>query len=159
MVSHPIPVLLIQLGPLGPKLDPSISRFDRSHSLDRSSVALDRCLYAAPASAVPPPTPRRQPFPLRVASPQAPRRHLIARHEGHQAYQYRRDFPGRVERLGVEVGYRKAETGGRLKAAGGRVHADRGWSEGIGGWEEEGTPVLAVHVGCVWGSGEDVVPF
>lgn len=39
------------------------------------------------------------------------------------------------------------------------MHADRGWSKGVGGWEEEGAPVLAVHVGSVWGAGKDVVPF
>ena len=39
------------------------------------------------------------------------------------------------------------------------MHADRGWSKGIGGREEEGAPVLAVHVGSVWGTSENVVPF
>lgn len=111
MLSHPVPILLIQLGPLGPKLDPSVSRFDCSHPFDCSSVALDGRLHTPPTSAVPPPAPRRKPFPLRVTSAQTPRRHLVARHERHQAYQYRRDLPGRVERLWVEVGYRKAEAG------------------------------------------------
>lgn len=39
------------------------------------------------------------------------------------------------------------------------MHTDRRWSKGIGGWEEEGAPVLAVHVGSIWGTGKDVVPF
>ena len=39
------------------------------------------------------------------------------------------------------------------------MHTDRGWSERIGGREEERAPVLTVHVGGVWGTGEDVVPF
>ena len=38
------------------------------------------------------------------------------------------------------------------------MHADGGWSKGIGGWEEEGAPVLAIHVRSVWWTGEDVVP-
>lgn len=46
-----------------------------------------------------------------------------------------------------------------MEAARGGVHADRGWMERVGGWEEEGAPVLTVHVGCVWGTGQDVVPF
>ena len=39
------------------------------------------------------------------------------------------------------------------------MHADRGWVEGVGGREEKGAPVLPVHVRCVGGSGQDVVPF
>ena len=39
------------------------------------------------------------------------------------------------------------------------MHADRGWSKGIRGWEEKGAPVLAVHVGSIWRTGKDVVPF
>lgn len=39
------------------------------------------------------------------------------------------------------------------------MHADRGWSKRVGRWEEQSAPVLAVHVGSVWGTGEDVVPF
>ena len=59
----------------------------------------------------------------------------------------------------MEVGYREAEAGRGLEAARGRMHADRGWVEWVGGGEEKRAPVLAVHVGCVGGSGQDVVPF
>jgi hypothetical protein len=39
------------------------------------------------------------------------------------------------------------------------MHAD-GWrSERVFRWKYEGTPVLAVMIGCVRGAGEDVVPF
>lgn len=38
------------------------------------------------------------------------------------------------------------------------MHTDCGWCEGVVRWEHEGSPVLAVVVGSVWGSGEDVVP-
>ena len=38
------------------------------------------------------------------------------------------------------------------------MHADGGWSKGIGGGKEKGTPVLAIHIGSVWWTSEDVVP-
>lgn len=38
------------------------------------------------------------------------------------------------------------------------MHADCGWCEGVGGREDEGAPVLAVVVGGVRWTGEDVVP-
>lgn len=39
------------------------------------------------------------------------------------------------------------------------MHADGRRREGVVGWEGEGSPVLAVVVGCVGRAGEDVVPF
>jgi len=39
------------------------------------------------------------------------------------------------------------------------VHADGGGCEGVVGGEDEGSPVLAVVVGCIWGAGEDIMPF
>ena len=59
----------------------------------------------------------------------------------------------------MEVGNREAKAGRGLKAAGRGVHADRGGSKGIVGREEERAPVLAVRVGGVGRTGEDVVPF
>jgi len=38
------------------------------------------------------------------------------------------------------------------------VHADGGGCEGVVGGEDEGSPVLAVVVGCIWGAGEDIMP-
>ncbi len=38
------------------------------------------------------------------------------------------------------------------------MHSDGGGCEGVVGWEDQGAPVLAVMVGCIWGTGEDVVP-
>ena len=38
------------------------------------------------------------------------------------------------------------------------MHTDGWWSKGIGGWEKKGAPVLAIHIGSVWWTGEDVVP-
>lgn len=111
MLFHPFPVFLVQFGPLRPKLDTPVTRFHCSDPSDGRGVALDGCLHAPPTSAVPPPTPRSKPFPLRITSAQAPRRHLVARHERHQADQYSRDFPRGVEGFGVEVGNRKAEAG------------------------------------------------
>lgn len=58
----------------------------------------------------------------------------------------------------MEVGDGKAKTGRGREAAGGRVHADRGRGEGVVRWEDEGPPVLALVVGSVFGTGEDVVP-
>lgn len=39
------------------------------------------------------------------------------------------------------------------------MHADGGGCEGVVGGEDEGSPVLAVVVGCIWGAGEDIMPF
>ena len=59
----------------------------------------------------------------------------------------------------MEVGDGETEAGGGLEAAGGGVHADGGRGEGVSGREEERAPVLAVVVGSVGGTGQDVVPF
>jgi len=59
----------------------------------------------------------------------------------------------------VEIGDGEAEAGRRLETARRGVHSDRGRSEGIVGRENQGSPVLAIVIRCVWRSGEDVVPF
>ena len=59
----------------------------------------------------------------------------------------------------MEVGDAQTQFGRGLETAGWRVHADCRRGEGVVGWELEDAPVLAVGVGGVGGSGEDVVPF
>lgn len=61
--------------------------------------------------------------------------HLIARHKGEQANEDGRYLPGRVERLGVEIGYRKTESRRRLEPTRGRMHSDGRRSKRVVGRE------------------------
>ncbi len=38
------------------------------------------------------------------------------------------------------------------------MHSDCGGCERVVRWEDQGTPVLAVVVGCIWWAGEDIMP-
>lgn len=58
----------------------------------------------------------------------------------------------------MEVGDREAEAGRGLEAAGRGVHSDCWGCEGVVWGEDQGAPVLAVVVRCLWGAGEDVMP-
>ena len=58
----------------------------------------------------------------------------------------------------MEVGDGEAEAGGGLEAAGGSVHSDGGRCEGVVWGEDERAPVLTIVVGCVWWTGEDIMP-
>lgn len=58
----------------------------------------------------------------------------------------------------MEIGDGEAEAGVCLEATGGSEHPDGWWFEWVLRGEHEGTPVLAVVVGGVWGAGKEVVP-
>lgn len=58
----------------------------------------------------------------------------------------------------MEIADAEAEAGRGLESAGGGMHTDCRGSEGIVGWEHEGAPVLAVVVGCLFWTGDYVVP-
>ena len=162
MLFHPPPILLIQLRPLLLEFGAPIARLDHTRpALARSAAthALDFAGGRAAAGRIPPARASREAAALGLARAHAPRRHLLARHEAHQADQDRADLPRRVEALRVEVRDAEAEPCRRLEAAARRVHANRGRGEGVVWREHERAPVLAAFIGGFGRAGQDVVPF
>ena len=153
MLMHPFPILQIQFRPLGFEFHAPVSGFHGTDALGRGHHAFNitplgiRTRAAAATRGIPPSGPRGQILAFGFAGADAPRRHLLARHETEEADEDGADFPGRVEAFGVEIADAEAEAGGGLEAAGGGVHSDGGRGEGVVGGEEEGAPVLAVVVG------------
>lgn len=166
MLLHPSPILLIQLRPLGSKLDAPISGFHGTNPLRRRHDSFVRrtglgiLRLTAPASGrIPPSCPRGEVFTFGLARAHGARGHFLRGHETQETDQDGADFPGRIEALGVEITDGEAEAGGGLEAPAGGVHPDAGWGEGVVGREEERTPVLAAGVGGRGWAGDDVVPF
>ena len=151
MLRHPLPVLLVHLGPLRPKLGAAVTGLN---------VALLRGVLGVRAAAgrVPPARPRRQVLALRLGAGHGARRHLLRGHEREQSDEDGRDLPGRVEGPRMEVGDGEAQPCRRLEATGGRVHPDSGRRKGVIGREDQGSPVLAAMIRGILGTGDDVVP-
>lgn len=104
----PLPVLLVQFGPLSSELGTTVPGFDRADARSGSSGAGYRTSAGAAASRVPPPAPRSEHLAFVLRRPHAPGGHLLRGHEAHQTDQNRRDFPCWIEGFRVEVRYAEA---------------------------------------------------
>ncbi len=128
MLLHPLPVFGIHLRPFGAELGAAVAHLD---------VTLGGRILGEGAAArrVPPSRSGGKELLLCGAGRHGAGRHLVARHKGEQADEDGRHLPGRVERLGVEIGYRKTESRRRLEPAGWCVHSDGRRSEWVVGRE------------------------
>lgn len=145
---HPAPILLVQLRPFCTELQPAIPRLDIIDAFGGLGYARCGADVRSSTGGVPPPRSSGKYSALALRCTDATGSHFFACHEREQSDQNRRDLPGGIEGLGVEVADAETEAGGWLEATTGGVHPDGRRGKRVLGREDQGAPILAI---LIWG--------